>query len=138
MKENPLYYLNPVYIELYTVHPEVKDITEWKNIANVYLQHNEAYNNELGKAADTASVILEYIDTPSKARPYYYSYGEYLKAGGFTWQYYTWYLHIYNTMLYEMKDIKPQVLSALNKLYPYTTQVILNALGKLSYLWNEK
>ena len=124
------YGLNPVYLELYTKHPEVKSIEPWRNVDNSQLRSNEAYVRALKKYASVCSYILNYLDAPEKAEAIYNSYGIELKSRGYTYQYFIWFTELLSIRLDQLKYLKPEVKSGMTKLYSYTTQIIEAALGE--------
>ena len=131
VKKDPIFYLDEIYRELYEMHPEVKALEQWKTIRNVFLKNYSAYKRALKHEADVYSKILHYLDTPYEARSIFYTYGIQLKERGYTWQYFFWYVQIKSRRMEEAKDMKLEVVTGLEKLYPYTTQVIQEALGKV-------
>ena len=130
VKRDPILYLNNVYIELYQLHPEVKQITSWKNIQNDQLQYNKAYKEYLQQSANVFAYILKYLEAPGKAYSIYYAYGKELNSIGFSKQYFIWYQGVLSEQIKYTKEYCPALIKALGKLYPYTYQVVEEALGK--------
>ena len=130
MTIDPGYYLTPVYISFYSAHPEVKDIEIWNNVPIEYLDDDPHYKAALIQQVKAESYILTYLERPEKAWEYYFEYGKLLEGRGYTWQYFIWYNQIYLKERENEKDNRPELLSALLKLAPFTTQVIKQALGE--------
>ena len=130
VKRDPILYLNPVYMELYELHPEVKQITSWKNVQNDQLQHNKAYKDHLQQSANVFAYILRYLEAPGKAYSIYYAYGKELNSRGFSKQYFMWYQGALSEQIKYTKEYCPALVKALGKLHPYTYKVVEEALGK--------
>ena len=129
VKRNPVHFLDPVYISLYVQHPETKDIEPWREVPNDSLKIiSIEYQESLVKSGDMLAVILDYLDRPEDAQEVYHSYGKELLHKGWTREYYTWYREELINSIKENKDMKPEVVTAMKKLAPYTSHVVEKAL----------
>ena len=133
MKLSPSHYLSPVYDQLYMKHPEVKAIESWKDVPDDHLKDDPGYIEAINKEAGVLTEILDYLDDPEGSYQVYYGYGEYLEMRGYTWQFYDWYLQVFYKHLESLKDIRPEVITALQKLKLYTSSVVKKALGKFKF-----
>ena len=118
-------------MKLYATHPEVKSIETWGNVPGDGLLIDQDYMNAIQKAAEVKASIVNYLDAPENAHDTYYSYGKHLKERGYTNVYYSWYTEIENQLLTWDVEVTDEAKTAYHKLYPYTTQVIQTAIGKL-------
>ena len=130
VKADPIRYIHPIYLTWIIKHPELKQLEPWANVTNADLVNNVDYKEALGKLADVEAAVLDHLHNPDDAYGIYYSYGEYLYGKGFIVQYIIWYLQIWMNQLKGNKDIKHQVITALEKLAPYTSDVVQEAVGK--------